>query len=125
MAANKVELSLASVVTMANQRAGSKRNYRHNFFSDNNMRAFNTKIPTAYLLGADARLGNMKNDIVFITADDIHDHSTQRFTIRLLDGEGNITNISEFQEYETLYKAQKHLIKYADEYGSEISASDI
>ena len=123
MAANKVELSLASVVTMANQRAGSKRNYRHNFFSDNNMRAFNTKIPTAYLLGADARLGNMKNDIVFITADDIHDHSTQRFTIRLLDGEGNITNISEFQEFETVHRALRKLVEYTDAYGSRIEAS--
>lgn len=125
MKLNKVELSFASVVTMANQRAGSKRNFRHPFFSTENLAAFNTKIPSAYLLGADARLGNMKNDIIFITADDIHDHSTQRYTVRLMNGEGVIINLSEFQEYETLYKAQKHLIKYADEYGSEISASDI
>ena len=125
MTANKVELSLASVVTMANQRAGSKRNFRHPFFSNENLAAFNTKIPHAYLLGADERIGNMKNDIAFITADGIHEHSTQRYTVRIMNGDGVIINLSEFQEYETLYKAQKHLIKYADEYGSEISASDI
>ena len=123
MTANKVELSLASVVTMANQRAGSKRNFRHPFFSNESLAAFNTKIPHAYLLGADERIVNRKNDIAFITADDMHNHSTQRFTIRLLDGEGNITNISEFQEFETVHHALRKLVEYTDAYGSRIEAS--
>lgn len=119
MKLNKVELSFASVVTMANQRVGGK----HPFFSAKNLAAFNTKIPHAYLLGADERIGNMKNDIAFITADDMHDHSTQRFTIRLLDGKGNITNISEFQEFETVHRALRKLVEYTDAYGSRIEAS--
>lgn len=125
MKLNKVELSFASVVTMANQRAGHKNNYRHPFFSNDNLAAFNTKIPHAYLLGADERIGNMKNDIAFITADDIHDHSTQRFTIRLLNGEGQIINISEFQEYESVHRALRKLVQYTDAYGSNETASDI
>ena len=125
MKLNKVELSFASVVTMANQRAGSKLNFRHPFFSNENLVAFNTKIPHAYLLGADERIGNMKNDIAFITADDIHDHSTQRFTIRLLNGEGKIINISEFQEYESVHRALRKLVQYTDAYGSNETASDI
>ena len=108
---------------MANQRAGDKCKFKHPFFSNENLAAFNTKIPHAYLLGADERIGNMKNNIAFITADDMHDHSTQRFTIRLLDGEGNITNISEFQEFETVHRALRKLVAYTDAYGSRIEAS--
>ena len=123
MKPNKVELSFASVVTIANQRAGDKCKFKHQFFSNENLAAFNTKIPHAYLLGADERIGSMKNHIVFITADDMHDHSTQRFTIRLLDGEGNISNISEFQEFETVHRALRRLVEYTDAYGSRIEAS--
>ena len=123
MKLNKVELSFASVVTLANQRAGDKCKFKHPFFSNENLAAFNTKIPHAYLLGADERIGSMKNHIAFITADDMHDHSTQRFTIRLLDGEGNISNISEFQEFETVHRALRKLVEYTDAYGSRIEAS--
>ena len=123
MKSNKVELSFASVVTIANQRAGDKCKFKHPFFSSENLAAFNTKIPHAYLLGADERIGSMKNHIAFITADDMHDHSTQRFTIRLLDGDGNITNISEFQEFETVHRALRRLVEYTDAYGSRIEAS--
>lgn len=123
MATNKVELSFASVVTMANQRAGEKRGFRHPWFGAANLAAFNTKIPHAYLLNADERIVNMKNDIIFVSADDTHDHSTQRFTVRLLDGEGNITNISEFQEFTTVHRALKKMTEYAEAYGSDLQAS--
>lgn len=125
MSHNSLEISFATTVTQANQRAGHKRNYKHPFFSAENLAAFNTKIPHAYLIGGDLPIINKYNDIVFITADDIHDHSTQRFTLRLLDADGKIVNLSEFQEFESVHKALRALRAYMDNYGADVSASDV
>lgn len=120
----KVELNTTSLITMANQRAGRKRNYRHPFFTIEAMHGFNTYIPIAYLLNADRRIGNMQNDIIFITGDDTHDHATRRFTVRRLDGEGEITNVSGFQEFETLARAKTCLNEYVAKYGQQAEASE-